>query len=80
MMELREGFARIFDERDKDMDGLLSGDEISERLRPRVAAMDEDEDGAISKEEFLAAMERFRSSRRERGEGDAPRGDGGRPE
>jgi len=71
---------QMFADQDKDMDGLLSGDEISERLRPRVAAMDEDEDGAISKEEFLAAMERFRSSRRERGEGDAPRGDGGRPE
>ena len=71
---------KIFADQDKDMDGLLSGDEISERMRPRVAAMDEDEDGAISKEEFLAAMQRFRSSRRERGEGDAPRGDGGSPE
>ncbi|MBT5885808.1 MAG: hypothetical protein HOH50_16445 [Planctomycetaceae bacterium] len=71
---------KIFADQDKNMDGLLSGDEISERMRSRVAAMDEDEDGAISKEEFLAAMQRFRSSRRERGEGDAPRGDGGSPE
>lgn len=71
---------QIFADQDKDMDGLLSGDEISERMRPRIAAMDKDEDGAISKEEFLAAMERLRSSRRERGEGDAPRGEGGRPE
>jgi len=72
----------MFDERDKDMDGLLSGDEISDRMQSRLASMDEDEDGAISKEEFLAAMQRFRSSQGERGEGDAPRGEGeaGRPE
>ena len=73
---------QMFDERDKDMDGLLSGDEISERMQMRLSTMDEDEDGAISKEEFLAAMQRFRSSRGERGEGDASRGEGeaGRPE
>jgi hypothetical protein len=73
----------IFDERDKNMDGLLSGEEISERMLSRIAEMDEDEDGAISKEEFLAAMQRFRSSRQgERGEGDTPRGEdeAGRPE
>ena len=64
------------------MDGLLSGDEISERMQSRVEQMDENEDGAISKEEFLAAMQRFRSSRQgSGGEGGAPRGDGdaGRP-
>lgn len=63
----------IFAERDKDEDGFLSGDEISERMRSRVEAMDEDKDGAISKEEFIAAMDRFRSSR-QGGGGDAPRG------
>jgi Ca2+-binding EF-hand superfamily protein len=45
------------------MDGLLSGDEISERMQSRVEQMDENEDGAICKEEFLAAMQRFRASR-----------------
>jgi len=72
----------MFDERDENMDGLLSGEEISERMQSRLASMDEDEDGAISKKEFLAAMQRFRSSRGERGAGDAPRGEGeaGRPE
>lgn len=71
---------QIFNERDKDMDGLLTGDEISDRMQSRLASIDEDEDGSISKEEFLAAMERFRSSRGERSEGDAPRGEDGRPE
>jgi hypothetical protein len=56
---------QIFAERDKDMDGLLSGDEISERMRPRVAAMDEDEDGAISKDEFLKAIAAIAAARRQ---------------
>jgi len=54
---------QIFADRDKDMDGLLTGAEISERMQSRVAEMDEDKDGAISKAEFLAAMQRFQSSR-----------------
>jgi hypothetical protein len=74
---------QIFDDRDEDMDGLLSGDEIVEWMGSRMEQMDENEDGAISKEEFLAAMQRFRSSRQGGGgEGRAPRGggDAGRPE
>jgi len=58
---------QIFTERDKDMDGLLTGDEISERMQSRADEMDEDGDGAISKEEFLSAMERFRASRQNGG-------------
>ncbi|MBT4693422.1 MAG: hypothetical protein HOB73_08770 [Planctomycetaceae bacterium] len=74
---------RIFNDRDENMDGLLSGDEISERMQSRVDEMDKDKDGAISKMEFLAAMQRFRDSRQGgRGDGVAPRGDSGagRPE
>ena len=56
---------QIFAERDKDMDGLLAGDELSERMRPRVAAMDEDEDGAISKDEFLKAIAAIAAARRQ---------------
>lgn len=56
---------QIFAERDKDMDGLLSGDEISERMRPRVAAMDDDEDDAISKDEFLKAIAAMEAARRQ---------------
>jgi hypothetical protein len=60
--EQRGGGGRSFDpeamftERDLDKDGFLSGDEISERMQSRVEAMDEDEDGDISKDEFVKAM------------------------
>ena len=63
-----------FAERDKDMDGLLSDDEISDPMPSWMEQMDENGDGAISKDEFLAGMRRFRSSR-QGGGGDAPRGD-----
>ena len=63
---------QIFDDRDEDMDGLLSGDEISERMQSRVAEIDEDNDGAISKAEFLAAIQRFRSSREDGGAPEGP--------
>ena len=56
---------QIFAERDTDMDGLLSGEEISERMRPRVAAIDEDEDGAISKDEFVKAIAAMMASRQQ---------------
>jgi Zn-finger nucleic acid-binding protein len=64
----------MFTARDKDENGFLSADEISERMQSRVEAMDEDKDGAISKEEFLKSMQRFRSSR-QGGGGSAPQGD-----
>jgi DNA-directed RNA polymerase subunit M/transcription elongation factor TFIIS len=77
----RQGFGErrfdpeaIFTERDKDKNGFLSDDEISERMQSRVEAMDEDKDGAISKEEFLKAMQRLRASR-QGGGGSASRGD-----
>ena len=70
--------AQIFADRDKDMDGLLSGDEISERLQPRVEEIDEDEDGAISKDEFLKAMAAMMASRQQsRGGGGGGGGGGG---
>ena len=62
---------QIFAERDKDRDGLLSGAEISERMRPRLAAMDDDEDGAISKDEFLKAIAAVAAARRQSGGGGA---------
>ena len=77
---------RLFAQRDKDMDGLLTGDEIAEDQQSRIVQIDEDGDGAISKEEFLKAIAARMASRRQRGgggrEGGVSRGDGdaGRPE
>ena len=48
----REAF---FASRDADGNGKLEGNEISERMQARLAELDTDADGAISKEEFLAA-------------------------
>jgi len=44
-----------FAEMDKNSDGKLVGDEIDERMKTRVADIDKDADGAISKEEFMNA-------------------------
>ncbi|MBT5125549.1 MAG: hypothetical protein HOM32_13215, partial [Planctomycetaceae bacterium] len=59
------------------MDGLLSGSEISERMQSRVAEMDEDKDGAISKDEFVKAMTAMMAARRQSG-GGGQRGGGQR--
>ena len=61
----------FFTERDADSDGKLAGDEISDRMRERLESIDTDEDGAVSKEEFLAGMSR------RRGGGGGPGGEGG---
>ena len=46
-----------FNSRDKDGNGKLEGAEISERLQGRMEQVDKDSDGAVSKEEFLAALQ-----------------------
>ena len=51
---------------DADMNELLEGDEIPERMRENVADSDTDGDGAISKEEFMARAASF-AGRRGRG-------------
>ncbi len=45
----------FFAERDNDGDGILTGVEISERMRGRMEEIDTDKDGAVTKEEFLAS-------------------------
>ena len=45
-----------FARRDADKNGFLMGNEIGERLMNRMEELDKDQDGAISKEEFLAGM------------------------
>jgi HlyD family secretion protein len=63
----------IFAGMDKNSDGKLAGDEISEQMQSRVADLDNDKDGAISKEEFMSAPRGNRG-----GGGGAPGGGGGR--
>ncbi len=46
-----------FKSRDKDGNGKLEGAEISERMQGRMEQIDKDSDGAVSKEEFLAAIQ-----------------------
>lgn len=65
----------MFAERDVDGDGKLTGDEISERMRESLEAIDTDSDGAVSKEEFLARMSQIRARGGRGGSG----GEGGAP-
>jgi len=67
---------QIFADRDKDMDGLLSGDEISERMQSGLERTDENKDGAISKAEFLKAIAAMMASRQQRGGGGGGGGGG----
>jgi len=61
---------------DADDNGKLEGDEISERMQTRIEDIDTDEDGAISKEEFLTAMENWRARQaNDDGEEQTPNGD-----
>ena len=53
----------MFAENDADEDGKLAGDEIPGRMANRVEEIDSDGDGAISKDEFMTAVEKMRSRR-----------------
>lgn len=59
-----EMLARMFEQRDTDGNGMLSGEEIPERLQAMIARIDKDGDGMISKEEIkeipAGMMERMR--------------------
>ena len=68
---------QIFADRDKDKDGLLSGDEINEGEQSRIAEIDQDADGAISKDEFLKAIAAWIAARRQSGGGRGAGGGGG---
>jgi len=52
----KEMMARMFEQRDTDKDGKLSGDEIPERMQQNLARIDENSDGAIDKSEMEKAM------------------------
>ena len=52
----------MFAQRDKDSNGKLEADEISERMQSRLAEVDTDNDKAVSKEEFMTAWRNRQSS------------------
>ncbi len=68
----REQMEERFKQADADSNGKLEGDEISERMKPRVAEIDTDKDTAISLDEFVAALQ-ARANARPAGE--APSGE-----
>ena len=51
-----EMMARMFEQRDADKDGKLTGDEIPERIQQNVSRVDENGDGAIDMSEMEKAM------------------------
>ena len=55
----KEMMARMFEQRDADNDGKLSGDEIPERMQQNLARIDENSDGVIDKSELGKAMARM---------------------
>ena len=62
---------KVFESRDANGDGKLTGDEIPERMRDRLNMVDKDGDGSISKSEFAAV-----AARMEDGAGKRPGKDG----
>lgn len=75
-----EMLTRMFDMRDADKDGKLTGDEIPERMRENVSRMDANGDGAIDRDELQKAMSRMaEQSGRQRGGRGTEGGEGVKP-
>ena len=55
--------ARMFENRDQDKDGKLSGDEIPPQMRERLTNIDTNGDGAIDKSELEQSMRRIEAMR-----------------
>ncbi len=73
------GLDNILKERDKNGDGVLSDDEIPERMQKGMKRIDTNGDGKVDRAELEKLAEQMRSRR---GDGDRPRGerpDGERP-
>lgn len=58
-----EMMMRMFENRDKDKDGKLSGDEIPPQMKERLSNIDTNGDGAIDKTEIEQAMRRLEGMR-----------------
>ena len=58
-----EMMARMFENRDQDKDGKLSGDEIPPQMRERLTNIDTNGDGAIDKSEMEQSMRRAEAMR-----------------
>lgn len=58
-----EMMKRMFENRDQDKDGKLSGDEIPPQMKERLSNMDTNGDGAIDKSELEQAMKRLEGMR-----------------
>ncbi|MFN5734024.1 MAG: hypothetical protein ACK48R_19435 [Planctomyces sp.] len=67
-----EMLTRMFETRDADKDGKLTGDEIPERMRQNLERVDANKDGGIDRTELQQAMARMA--------GAAGRNPAGRPE
>jgi hypothetical protein len=52
-----------FKQSDADGNGKLEGEEISERMKPRLADIDTDKDSAVSMDEYKAAIQRRANAR-----------------
>jgi Ca2+-binding EF-hand superfamily protein len=50
---------KLFESRDKNSDGKLTGDEIPERIQDKLKIVDKDGDGSISKGEFASVAGRM---------------------
>ena len=65
----RFDLAAMFENRDADGDGKLTGDEISERMRENMDQIDTDQDGSVTLEEFQARMQQMFANRGAGGDG-----------
>ncbi|MEI6524445.1 MAG: hypothetical protein WCP62_00350 [Planctomycetota bacterium] len=76
-----EMMMRMFENRDKDKDGKLSGDEIPPQMKERLSNIDTNGDGAIDKAEIEQSMKRLEGMRpgNRRPEGRTEGGEGVRP-
>jgi hypothetical protein len=77
-----EMLSRLFETRDADKDGKLSGDEIPERMRQNLERVDANKDGSVDRTEMQQAMSRMqqaggRPGGRPGAERRAPGGEGG---